>query len=124
MTHYMLNADVQPSEREGEDGGGEGGGRLGADSWIYGCWEADDQPVVRHVSPAAPLIVLQPPLGQRNQWIEALFSSPPPDEYTWMLASGPLRWCSNPPPTRFALVPLTNPPGRSGDGWLAGRPLK
>lgn len=70
------------------------GGRLGADSWIYGCWEADDQPVVRHLSPAAPLIVLQPPVGGRNQWVEALFSSSspplPPDEYTWMLASGPL----------------------------------
>lgn len=54
----MLNADVQPRERERGVGEG-GGGRLGADSWIYGCWEADDQPVVCHVSPAASLIVLQ-----------------------------------------------------------------
>lgn len=48
-------------EEEGE-GMGEGSrGRLGADSWIYGCWEADDQPVICHVSPAASLIVLQTP---------------------------------------------------------------
>lgn len=39
----------------GETGGS--GGRLGADSWIYGGWEADDQPVICHVPPAASLIV-------------------------------------------------------------------
>lgn len=73
----MLNADVQPHERGSSDG------RLEADSWIYGCWEADDQPVVCHLSPAASLIVLQTPGESRiNEW------KPPVSPLPWMNICG------------------------------------
>lgn len=107
ITHYMLNADVQPEERGGSDG-------RQLDLWVLGGWWS-----ASHLSCLTSSFsnCAANTRGKLNQWIEAtgcILSLSPRWIYVGISILAWTLWCAHGPPLHTQ--PLTSPHRWSDDG--------